>query len=285
MQMDKAAVAVAPGLWVVATPIGNLDDISGRAVQVLTEADRVAAEDTRVSARLLAHFGLKKKMQPLHEHNEAQVIPHIVKYLQAGETVALISDAGTPLISDPGYRLVRAVQEAGVEVYPVPGPCALITALSVSGLATDRFQFEGFLPAKPTARRQRLKTLSDYPHTMVFYESAHRIADTLADMAAAFGSVRELCFCRELTKRFETVRRGEFAEIIDWVKADTNQLKGEMVLVVAGSPKTTASEVPAAARELFTVLREEIPPGRAARIVADAFHCSRRALYQGEHSD
>lgn len=268
------------GLWVVATPIGNLDDITSRAVAVLSSVDRVAAEDTRVSAQLLAHFGIRKPMVALHDHNEQKVLSGLIHAMQQGERIALISDAGTPLISDPGYRLVRETQNAHLPVIPAPGPSALITALSVSGIATDRFHFEGFLPAKAGARRQRLQQLADYPHTLVFYESVHRIENTLSDMQQHFGAKREACFCRELTKRFETIRRDELSTLQAWVADDANQKRGEIVLVVAGHEQAQQTAIPAAARELFGRLRQELPPSRAARIVADTFHCSRRDLYQ-----
>lgn len=273
--------AISAGLWVVATPIGHLDDITARAVQVLRSVDRIAAEDTRVSAQLLAHFGIRKPLSALHEHNEARVVPALVAALARGERVALVSDAGTPLISDPGYRLVRAAQDAGITVIPAPGPSALVTALSVAGMATDRFHFEGFLPAKAAARRQRLQQLSDYPHTLVFYESAHRVSESLADMCEVLGDEREACLCRELTKRFETVRRMPLQALKDWVAQDSDQRRGELVLVLAGH-QPQPHEIPAAARQLFAKLREELPPGKAARIVADHFQCSRRDLYQQE---
>jgi 16S rRNA (cytidine1402-2'-O)-methyltransferase len=279
-QSTELADSLSAGLWVVATPIGNLDDITSRAVAVLGAVDRVAAEDTRVSAQLLAHFGIRKPLVALHDHNEQKAVAGLVHAMQQGERIALISDAGTPLISDPGYRLVRETQNAGLPVIPAPGPSALVTALSVSGIATDRFQFEGFLPAKAGARRQRLQQLADYPHTLVFYESVHRIEATLKDMALHFGSEREVCFCRELTKRFETIRRDTLDVLQAWVAGDADQKRGEIVLVVAGRELEQQKEIPKAARDLFARLRQELPPSRAARIVADTFQCSRRDLYQ-----
>ncbi|GAB4187987.1 MAG: 16S rRNA (cytidine(1402)-2'-O)-methyltransferase [Wenzhouxiangellaceae bacterium] len=271
-------------LWVVATPIGNLRDISARALAVLAQVDAIAAEDTRVTAQLLSHYSVQKPLLALHEHNEAKVVPQLVERMQQGQRIALVSDAGTPLISDPGYRLVRAAQTAELKISTAPGVCALTTALSVSGMATDRFHFEGFLAAKAASRRQRLQELSDYQHTLVFYESAHRVVASLTDMAAVFGGDREACLCRELTKRFETVRRSPLAELAAWVQADADQRRGELVLVVAGQAAADES-IPAGAYRLFEQLRELMPPGKAARIAADTFGCSRRALYQQQIVD
>ena len=222
-------------LYVVATPIGNLDDISARALQVLRDVDVIACEDTRHSARLLQHFGIATKTIACHDHNEANASTGIVKLLQKGQTVALISDAGTPLISDPGYVLLRAVHRAGLKVCPVPGASALIAALSVAGLATNHFVFEGFLPAKPAARRERLKQLLDETRTLVFYESSHRIVASLADLTALFGAEREVTMAREISKKFETIHAADLAQLQAFVSSDDNQQKGEFVLVVAGA--------------------------------------------------
>lgn len=283
--MSASEQNIAPGLWVVATPIGNLADLSARAQQVLAGVSLIAAEDTRVSRHLLSHISCNTPLRALHEHNENKVLPELLQRLREGEALALISDAGTPLISDPGYRLVRAAQEHGLVVYPVPGPCALVAALSVAGLPTDRFHFEGFLPAKAAARRTRLQALADYPHTLVVYESSHRLVATLQDLSVVMGANRDVCLCRELTKRFETVRRAPVAELAAWVGADSDQQKGEMVLVIAGAEIAQAEVVSAAARQLFRTLREHLPPSKAARIAADTFQCSRKALYREVESE
>ncbi|WP_455385258.1 16S rRNA (cytidine(1402)-2'-O)-methyltransferase, partial [Acidihalobacter prosperus] len=229
-------------LYVVATPLGNLGDISPRAAEILGAVDVVAAEDTRVSGRLLAHLGLSAgRLLSLHEHNEESRVPGLIQRLRDGDSVALISDAGTPLISDPGFRLVVAAREAGVRISPVPGPSALIAALSVAGLPTDRFVFEGFLPAKPAARRSRLQALADERRTLVFYESSHRVEACVGDMAEAFGGARRAVIARELTKRFEQVADGALDELKSWLEADADRSRGEFVLVVAGDDKQPTS--------------------------------------------
>jgi len=222
------------GLYVVATPIGNLEDISYRAVRILAEVDLVAAEDTRHSAVLLSHYGIRTPMQAVHEHNEEQVTGRILARIADGESIAIISDAGTPLISDPGYRLVRAAREAGLPVYSLPGPSAVTAALSVAGLPTDRFVFEGFLPSKASARKKKLELLSREPGTLVFFESSHRIEVAIADMLEIFGADRIAAVCRELTKKFETVLRAPLAEIANILAEDSNQTRGEFVIVLAG---------------------------------------------------
>ena len=268
-----------PCLYIVATPIGNLEDITLRALRVLAEADVVAAEDTRHSRRLLVQHGLDRPLLALYEHNEEQQAARLVERLRGGETVALISDAGTPLVSDPGYRLVRLAGAAGIPVVAVPGPSAVTAALSVSGLPTDRFTFEGFLPARAAARRKTLEALRDEPRTMVFFESSHRIADSLEDFAAVLGPAREAAVCRELTKQFETVLRGTFAELRAQVAADADQRRGEFVLVVAGAPADAErglTEALALAREL----RDPVGASQAARIAARIHHVSRREVYR-----
>ncbi len=213
-------------LYVVATPIGNLGDMTARAIAVLQQVDLIAAEDTRHSGPLLQHFGITTACIACHDHNERQIAAGLVERIQSGESVALISDAGTPLISDPGYLLVRTAREAGVPVVPVPGASAMIAALSVSGLPSDRFSFEGFLPAKSSARRQRLQALADEGGTLIFYESTHRIEESLADMAEVFGPERYAVIAREITKRFETVHGDTLQNLIAWIAADANQTKG-----------------------------------------------------------
>ncbi|MBA8882523.1 16S rRNA (cytidine(1402)-2'-O)-methyltransferase [Dokdonella fugitiva] len=267
-------------LFIVATPIGNLDDLSPRAREVLRTVALVAAEDTRHSAPLLAHAGSRARAFALHEHNEREQAERVVERLLDGDDVALVSDAGTPLVSDPGYRLVRAAREAGCEVSPVPGPCAAIAALSVAGLASDRFVFEGFLPAKAAARRERLVALAAEARTLIFYESSHRIVEALADLVAVFGAARAAVLARELTKLFETVIAAPLADIQERVLADPNQQRGEFVLVVAGAEGEAADATLAEGRRVFALLREELPPARAAKLAAAITGAPRKALYE-----
>jgi 16S rRNA (cytidine1402-2'-O)-methyltransferase len=271
-----------PGtLHVVATPIGNLGDLSPRALEVLRAVDAICAEDTRHSRRLLAHFGIERPLLAVHEHNEGDIASKLVARLLAGESLALVSDAGTPLVSDPGFRLVRAARAAGIRVSPVPGACAFVAALSVAGLASDRFVFEGFLPAKAAARRERLATLAAEPRTLVFYESAHRIEDALADCVAAFGAERPAVLARELTKLFETVLDGTLADIRSAVEADEHQRKGEFVLLVQGAGEDADAKV-AEGRRLYAKLCEHLKPSQAAKLAAELSGAPRKALYGGE---
>ncbi|BBD78965.1 16S rRNA (cytidine(1402)-2'-O)-methyltransferase [Aerosticca soli] len=275
----------APGcLWVVATPIGHLDDISARALATLRAVDLIAAEDTRHSGALLRHFGIDTPLTALHEHNERAAVDALVRRLVAGASVALVSDAGTPLVSDPGFRLVRAARAAGVRVSPVPGPCAAIAALSVAGLPSDRFVFEGFLPAKAAARRVRLRELAGEPRTLIFYESCHRLSESLDDAAGILGTDREAVLARELTKRFETVLAAPLAELALRVKTDADQQRGECVLLVAGHADTAEAEL-AEGRRVFALLREELPPAQAARLAAAITGAPRRRLYGAEPAD
>jgi len=270
-----------PGtLYVVATPIGNREDISPRAVETLRAVALIAAEDTRHSKPLLAYLGIDTPLKALHEHNEEVVAQALVERLAGGEDIALISDAGTPLVSDPGYRLVRAARAAGVPVSPVPGACAAIAALSAAGLPSDRFVFEGFLPAKSGARRSRLAGLASEPRTLIFYESPHRVAEVLGDMREAFGDAREAVLARELTKHFETVLGAPLAELAARVAADPDQQRGECVLLVAGC-SDDAEARRAEGRRLFALLREELPPSKAARLAGNFTGASRKDLYQG----
>ena len=268
----------AATLHVVATPIGNLGDLSPRAQQVLREVAAVCAEDTRRSGQLLAHFGIGTPLLALHEHNEQQLAERLVARLLAGESLALVSDAGTPLVSDPGYRLVRAARAAGVKVSPVPGPSALVAALSVAGLPSDRFTFEGFLPAKASARRERLAALAGEPRTLVFYESSHRIEESLADLRAAFGDDRPAVLARELTKLFETVLDGTLADLHARVAADADQRKGEFVLVVQGVGEDADAKL-AEGRRVHAVLARQLPPSTAAKLAAEITGAPRKALY------
>lgn len=270
---------IAPGaLYVVATPIGHLGDISHRALAVLAQVDVIACEDTRGTRVLLDHYGIVTPTLALHEHNELARTGPLLARLRDGQAIALVSDAGTPLISDPGYRLVAAARHAGLAVHPVPGACAAIAALSAAGLASDRFCFEGFLPPKPTARRGRLAQLASEPRTLIFYESSHRIVDTLADLVASFGAARAALLARELTKRFETFLGPDLAAIAQALAADADQRRGEFVLVVAGNPDPEAAAL-ALGRRIHAALAAELSPSRAARIAAEISGAPRRALY------
>ena len=270
-----------PGtLYVVATPIGNRGDMGARAVEVLKSVDRIAAEDTRHSRPLLESLGVRRPMAALHEHNEREQAERLVERLRAGESIALISDAGTPLISDPGFNLVRAAREAGVPVVTVPGPSALVAALSVAGLPTDRFVFEGFLQARAVARRERLKALADEPRTLVFYESSHRIAESLADMRDLFGPEREAVVARELTKAFEQVEGGTLEKLADWILADPNRRRGEFVVLVRGAERAAAEGVGAEALRVLEILLAELPLAKAAALAAQITGSRRKALYQ-----
>ena len=266
-------------LYVVATPIGNLDNVTLRALRVLGEADVVAAEDTRHSRRLLARHGLDRSLVALHEHNEAQQAPRLIQRLQQGESIALITDAGTPLLSDPGFRLVGLAAAAGIEVVAVPGPSAITAALSISGLPTDRFIFEGFLPSRRAARRERLAQLRTEPRSLVFFESSHRIADSLDDLTELFGAQREAAICREMTKQFETVLRGSLAGLRERLAADPDQRKGEFVLVVAGCGDVADEAFPQGMR-LARELQPLLGASQAARVVAKALKLPRRAIYE-----
>ena len=278
-----AAASNSPGgtLYVVATPIGNLGDLSPRALDTLRTVAAICAEDTRHTRQLLAHYGIEKPLLALHEHNEGEVAGRLVARLAAGESLALVSDAGTPLVSDPGFRLVRAARAAGIKVSPLPGPCAFVAALSVAGLPSDRFAFEGFLPAKAGARRERLARLAGEVRTLAFYESAHRIEDSLADMATAFGADRPAVLARELTKLFETVLDGTLGELRERVAADSNQRKGEFVVLVQGVGEDADARI-AEGRRLYAKLGEHLPPSTAARLAAELSGAPRKALYGGE---
>ena len=271
-------------LWIVATPIGNLDDLSPRAQQVLRDADLIAAEDTRHSATLLRHIGSGAQTFALHEHNEREKSDELVRRLREGAQIALISDAGTPLVSDPGYRLVRAARAAGIAVSPVPGACAAIAALSAAGLPSDRFVFEGFLPARSAARRAHLQTLAGETRTLVFYESSHRIEECLRDCAQEFGGARQGVLARELTKLYETILDGTLADLSARVAADADQRRGEFVLLVAGADAGDAAEKLVQGRRVFEILRRELPPSRAAKLASEITGAPRRMLYQTERN-
>ncbi|UCE89672.1 MAG: 16S rRNA (cytidine(1402)-2'-O)-methyltransferase [Pseudomonadota bacterium] len=267
-------------LYIVATPIGNLDDISRRALDVLRVVDVIAAEDTRHSRRLLSHYGIDTPLTALHEHNERQAGPKLVARLQDGQSVALISDAGTPLLSDPGYHLIRAAQDGDITVVPVPGASALLAALSASGLPAQHFCFEGFLPARGAARRAYLESLADETRTLVFFEAPHRILDTLRDLLALWGKDREAVLARELTKTFETVRRGTLAQLQAWVAGDEDQRRGEIVLLVRGA-RASAGEQDLDRDSVRTlqVLLDELPVKQAVRLAAQITGKKRNMLY------
>ena len=277
------AVTQAGTLYVVATPIGNLGDIGGRAREVLAAVDAVCAEDTRHTRQLLGALGIERPLLALHEHNEGEVAWKLVERLRAGDTLALVSDAGTPLVSDPGYRLVREVRAAGLRVSPVPGACAAIAALSVAGLPSDRFCFEGFLPAKSGARRERLEALVGEMRTLVFYESSHRIEESLRDFVAVFGGEREAVLARELTKLFETVLGDTLGALADRVAADDNQRKGEFVLVVRGCEDDADARLREGQR-IYAKLSEHLKPSVAAKLAADLSGAPRKSLYGGDGS-
>jgi 16S rRNA (cytidine1402-2'-O)-methyltransferase len=270
----------AGGLYVVSTPIGNLGDISARALETLRAVDLICAEDTRHTRQLLAHFGIERPLQALHEHNEAAQAAALVTRMQAGERMALVSDAGTPLLSDPGFRLVRAAREVGLRVSPVPGASALLAALAVSGLPCDRFCFEGFLPAKGAARRERLAVLASEARTLVCYESAHRISETLDDCVTVLGGERPAALARELTKLFETVLTGTLQDVRTRVQSDPDQRRGEFVLMIAGVEDDLAART-LEGRRLYARLAEHLPPAKAARLAAELSGAPRKALYGG----
>jgi len=266
-------------LYVVATPIGNMGDMSPRAREVLAAVDLVAAEDTRRTGALLSHFGIKARQQSLHEHNEPQQVPVLVGRLLGGESIALVSDAGTPLISDPGYRLVAAARGAGLRVSPVPGPVAAMAALSVSGLPSDRFLFEGFLSAKSSARRQRLEALAADPRTHIFYESSHRIAACLADMRDVLGGERRAVVARELTKTFEQVQDGSLEELCTWLASNEDHGKGEFVVLTAGAPEVADEGVTREAERVLRLLLDELPVKKAAKLAAEITGLGKNLLY------
>ncbi|MCL9781480.1 16S rRNA (cytidine(1402)-2'-O)-methyltransferase [Vibrio sp. S4M6] len=280
MTDSKTLSANIPTLYIVPTPIGNLSDITQRAIEVLTEVDLIAAEDTRHTGKLLSYFNIHTKTFALHDHNEQQKAQVLVEKILQGHSIALVSDAGTPLISDPGYHLVHQCRQAGVRVVPLPGACAVITALSASGLPSDRFCFEGFLPAKSKARVDKLNSIAKHSHTSIFYESTHRILDSLQDMLHVLGSEREVVLARELTKTFETIQGLPLGELIEWVKLDQNRTKGEMVVLVHGYRETSQNEIPAEAIRLLTLLAKELPLKKAAAITAEMHNLKKNALYK-----
>ncbi len=266
-------------LQVVATPIGNMRDISSRAIEVLERADAIAAEDTRHTLALLSALGISRPLVSLHSHNEAQRVPAILERLLSGETIALVSDAGTPLLSDPGFELVRAAAAAGIPIEAIPGPSAITTALAAAGLPVSRFCFEGFLPAKDHERRAQLARLAAEPRTLVFFEAPHRIAATLLDLAAEFGASRRAVVARELTKAHETIYRGSLEELADKARQEENFQRGEITIVVEGAPVAAKDIDGALLRRAVELLAKELPPGRAAAIASQLTGASRSECY------
>lgn len=273
-------------LHIVATPIGNLADLSPRAADTLKNVQTIAAEDTRRAQILLQHIGAHSAVTSLHEHNEQQRLPNLIQQLQQGDDIALISDAGTPLISDPGYRLIDAARSAGIRVSPIPGPAALIAALSIAGLPTDRFHFDGFLPAKASQRRQRLhqlQTIAAQPNTVILYESSHRILAAVADIAQGFGPDHRLVICRELTKRYETSYRASASECLDWLQQDPNQQRGEFVILIDGIRRPnndSPAELSDTTLAWLQALQGQLPDSALAKAAAQASGEKKRLIYQ-----
>ncbi len=271
---------IETALYVVATPIGNLGDMVPRAVEVLQKVDVIAAEDTRHSARLMAHFSIDTPLVAYHDHTDERQVSQLLERLSSGQSVGLISDAGTPLVSDPGYRLVRAAREAGIRVVPVPGACAMVAALSASGLPSDRFSFEGFLPAKSGQRVNRLQLLVTDERTLIFYEAPHRIEACLRDMVEVFGEDREAVIAREITKTFETIKGGSLADLSDFVRSDPNQRKGEIVLMVRGKPRISEQSMDAEAQRVMSILLKDLSVKQASQLGAEITGLKKKALYQ-----
>lgn len=268
-----------PGkLYIVATPIGNLDDISQRALNLLSNVDLIAAEDTRHSAKLLNHYSIKTRTISLHDHNERHKSQWLIEQLAQGHNIALISDAGTPLISDPGYHLVKAVREAGGQISTIPGPCAFIAALSISGLPTDKFVFEGFLPAKAAARQVAYQALLKESKTVIFYESTHRIYESVSQAIEVLGEERGAALVKELTKSYETVVQGTLQTILEWLTVEPAHCKGEFVLMFSGVE--VASQLDPRDEKLFRLLVNEMPSKKAAAIVAEMTGLKKNYLYQ-----
>lgn len=269
-------------LYVIATPIGNLGDISARALSILNEVDLIAAEDTRHTGRLLSYFNIKSTLISVHDHNETARAELIINHLANGKRIALVSDAGTPLISDPGYTLVKRVREAGYPVSPIPGCCAFVAALSAAGLPSDRFLFVGFLPAKKLSRTNQLTELVNQTCTLIFYESTHRILACLDDMIEVFGGEREAVVAREVTKTFETIKDARLDELKAWMLADTNQQRGEFVILVRGAETIIqeVEQIDSRSEHILLLLAAELPPKKAAAIASDITGIHKKRLYE-----
>ncbi|MGF1775362.1 16S rRNA (cytidine(1402)-2'-O)-methyltransferase [Vibrio nomapromontoriensis] len=280
MTSNKTIHIEQPTLFIVPTPIGNLGDITHRALEVLHSVDIIAAEDTRHTGKLLSHFNIQTRTFALHDHNEQQKAQVLVEKLLAGESIALVSDAGTPLISDPGYHLVSQCRQAGVKVVPLPGACAVITALSASGLPSDRFSFEGFLPAKSKGRKDKFLEIAKAERTCIFYESPHRITESLANMLEVLGPDREVVLARELTKTFETIQGLPLGELIEWIAEDDNRKRGEMVLLIHGHREAAVEGLPDEALRALGILVKELPLKKAAAMTAEIYNLKKNALYK-----
>ncbi|MBG5970582.1 16S rRNA (cytidine(1402)-2'-O)-methyltransferase [Proteus vulgaris] len=278
-QPNRAAVTTST-LYIVPTPIGNLGDITQRALDVLSHVDLIAAEDTRHTGLLLQHFAINARLYALHDHNEQQKADQLISKLQQGLSIALVSDAGTPLINDPGYHLVNQCRKNGINVVPLPGACAAITALSAAGLPSDRFCYEGFLPAKIKSRQDCLRELSEEPRTLIFYESTHRLLDSLADMVTVWGENRYVVLARELTKTWETIQGMPVGELLKWVLEDENRRKGEMVLIVEGYEKPVDNDFPPEVLRTLAILQKELPLKKAAAVTAEIYGVKKNALYK-----
>lgn len=278
-QHDRADIS-ASTLYIVPTPIGNLGDITQRALTVLASVDLIAAEDTRHTGLLLQHFTINARLFALHDHNEQQKAEQLLAKLQEGQSIALVSDAGTPLINDPGYHLVRRCREAGIRVVPLPGACAAITALSAAGLPSDRFCYEGFLPAKSKGRCDTLRALEQEPRTLIFYESTHRLLDSLQDIATVLGNDRYVVLAREITKTWESINGAPIGELLAWVQEDENRRKGEMVLIIEGFKAPADDALPAEALRTLALLQAELPLKKAAALTAEIHGVKKNALYK-----
>jgi len=266
-------------LYIVATPIGNLADISQRALTILSEVDVIACEDTRHTKKLLSSFSISNKTLSLHDHNERQKQDYVAELLKSGQNVALVSDAGTPLISDPGFHLVRHCRQLGLTVSPIPGACAAISALSVAGLPTDRFAFEGFLPSKSGARKTVFEGILKEPRTLVYYDAPRRIIDTVSDIVEVLGGERYIVIARELTKTFETIYSDNAENILTWLEQDPNQLKGEMVLIIEGA-KAQVGQISSEVEQTLKLLLKELPPKKACAIAAEIYQVNKKVLYE-----
>lgn len=278
-QPNRAAVTTST-LYIVPTPIGNLGDITQRALDVLSHVDLIAAEDTRHTGLLLQHFAINARLYALHDHNEQQKADQLISKLQQGLSIALVSDAGTPLINDPGYHLVNQCRKNGIKVVPLPGACAAITALSAAGLPSDRFCYEGFLPAKTKSRQDCLRDLAQEPRTLIFYESTHRLLDSLADMVTVWGEARYVVLARELTKTWETIQGMPVGELLNWVREDENRRKGEMVLIVEGYQKPQEDHFAPEVLRTLAILQKELPLKKAAAVTAEIYGVKKNALYK-----